>query len=243
MSETKPFVIYPHNENEEPQPNLTPKDKLIYVALRRYMDKSSMEAFPSYARITKDTGAAAKTIKNSVDKLVNEGYLKTRKDGRKIVYIFNNKKKFEPYSWDFLDRQDLSFTEKSYLVASQQYMYKDENTETGKISYTNKELSKIIKMPESTISRVNHSLETKGFLEGASLPTKSFDLRKLDQIFIWKLKEQDEKIAQNTKDINNNKERIIQLEKALNKLIPYTKKLAEENKQLKESGKFIVTID
>lgn len=243
MSETKPFVIYPHNENEEPQPNLTPKDKLIYVALRRYMDKSSMEAFPSYARITKDTGAAAKTIKNSVDKLVNEGYLKTRKDGRKIVYIFNNKKKFEPYSWDFLDRQDLSFTEKSYLVASQQYMYKDENTETGKISYTNKELSKIIKMPESTISRVNHSLETKGFLEGASLPTKSFDLRKLDQIFIWKLKEQDEKIAQNTKDIDNNKERIIQLEKALNKLIPYTKKLAEENKQLKESGKFIVTID
>lgn len=40
--------------------------------------------------ITEDVGAA-KTIKKSVDNLVREGYLETRKSGRQIIYKFNNK--------------------------------------------------------------------------------------------------------------------------------------------------------
>lgn len=201
MKEQKQFVIYPHGENSESQPNLTPKDKLIYIAIRRYMNKETMEAYPSYATITKDTKAAAVTIKKCVNNLIREKYLNTRKEGKRIVYIFNNKKKFEPFSYEFLDRRDLTFTEKSYIVATQQFMFKNENTETGDISYTNKELSKLINMPESTISKNNRSLEVKGLLEGASLPTKQFKLRELDQLFVWKFKEQDKKIQQNTDKI------------------------------------------
>ena len=92
------YVIYPHNGNSEPINGLTPQDKLIYLAIRRYMNRETMESFPSYATITKDIGAAAKTIKKSVDNLVNEGYLDTRRDGKKIIYKFNNKKQFEPFS-------------------------------------------------------------------------------------------------------------------------------------------------
>ena len=189
------FVIYPHPANNEVQPDLDPKDKLIYIAIRRYMNKTTLEAFPSYATITKDTSAAAKTIKKCIDNLVREGYLETRKEGRKIIYKFNNKKQFEPFSYDFLDKPDLSFTEKSYIIASQQYMFKDE--EEGKINYNNRELSKLINMPESTISKCNRSLERKGYLEGASEIVKKFQLRELDQLFIWKFKEQDEKIQKN----------------------------------------------
>ena len=29
------FVIYPHPANDEVQPDLDPKDKLIYIAIRR----------------------------------------------------------------------------------------------------------------------------------------------------------------------------------------------------------------
>lgn len=176
MEEKKQFVIYPHDENSEVQPNLTPKDKLIYVAIRRYMNKGTMEAYPSYAKITEDTKASAVTIKKCINNLIKEKYLDTRKEGRRIVYIFNNKKKqFEPYSYDFLDRRDLSFTEKkSYIIATQQFMYKNENTETGDISYSNKELANLIRMPESTISKVNRSLEkNKGLLESASSPVKT----------------------------------------------------------------------
>lgn len=193
------YVIYPHPSNEDIQPDLDPKDKLIYIAIRRYMNKSTLEAFPSYATITKDTGAAAKTIKKCVDNLIREDYLQTRREGRRLVYIFNNAKQFEPFSYAFLDKSELSFTEKSYIVASQQYMFKDENE--GRIEYTNKELSSLIKMPEATISKCNRSLERKGFLRGASGLAKCFQLRELDQLFIWKFREQDEKIEKNANDI------------------------------------------
>lgn len=155
------------------------------------MNEQTMEAYPSYATITQETKAAAATIKKCVDNLVREHYLSTRKEGKKIVYKFNNKKQFEPYSYEFLDRRDLTFTEKAYIVATQQFMFKDGDSEIGKISYTNKELSALINMPESTISKNNRSLETKGLLEGASLPAKQFKLRELDQLFVWKFKEQD----------------------------------------------------
>lgn len=234
MKEQEQFVIYPHGENSESQPNLTPKDKLIYIAIRRYMNKETMEAYPSYATITKDTKAAAVTIKKCVNNLIREKYLNTRREGKRIVYIFNNKKKFEPFSYEFLDRKDLTFTEKSYIVATQQFMFKNENTETGDISYTNKELSELIKMPESTISKNNRSLEVKGLLEGASLPTKQFKLRELDQLFVCKFKEQDEKIQQNTdkivaleKDNAELKKRVIELEKLALKDIKENKKLED----------------
>lgn len=221
MESNNKFVIYPHPANNETQPDLDPKDKLIYVAIRRYMNRQTMEAFPSYATITKDTGAAAKTIKKCVNNLVNENYLQTRREGRKLIYTFNNKKCFEPYSYEFLDKPNLTFIEKSYIIASQQYMFKEDNE--GRIEYTNKKLASLIKMPETTISKCNHSLERKGFLQGASEITKRFQLRELDQLFIWKFKEQDEKIQKNTDDIELLKKEI--------------KQLKEENKALKENRK------
>ena len=203
------FVIYPHPANSEPQPDLDPKDKLIYLAIRRYMNSSTMECFPSYAKITEDTGAAAKTIKKSVDNLIREGYLKTRKEGKKIIYTFNNKKYFEPYSYDFLDKPDLTFTEKSYIVATHQYMFKNGNE--GKLQYTNEELSKLINMPESTISKCNRSLEKKGYLEGASELIKTFPQDKLNLIFIAKFKDQDSKIEKNSNDIAELQRQVQQL--------------------------------
>lgn len=219
MEKGEQFVIYPHEEHEVN--SLTPADKLIYLVIRRYMNKDSMSCFVSYATITKDCGAAAKTIKKCVDNLVREGYLDTKKVGKRIVYKFNNKKKFEPFSYDFLDNPNLTFTEKSYIVASQQYMYKD--VEEGRISLTNKELSKLIKMSEPTISKCNHSLERKGYLHGAGDLVKRFQLRELDQLFVWKFKEQDEKIQKNTDDIAEIKIKL--------------KKLELENEELKKKLK------
>lgn len=206
------YVIYPHEPESDKTLELTPQDKLVYIAIRRYMDRNTMTSFPSYAKITADIGAAQKTIKKCVDNLVAAGYLETRKEGRKIIYKFNNKKKFEPFSYDFLDKPDLTFTEKSYIVASQQYMFKDEKTQEGKIEFSNKELSKLIKMPEATISKCNRTLEAKGYLEGASDFTKRFQLRELDQLIIWKLQDHEDRIQQNTNDIAKITKRLEQLE-------------------------------
>ena len=209
--ENDQFVIYPHPANSEPQPDLDPKDKLVYVAIRRYMNSRTMEAFPSYATITKDTGAAAKTIKKCVDNLIREGYIETRRKGKYLIYKFNNNKRFEPYSYDFLDNPNLTFTEKSYIVASHQYMFKDGNE--GKIQYSNKELSALIHMPVSTISDCNNSLEAKGYLEGASEFIKRFPQDKLNLIFIEKFKEQDERMDNIEDEVRMLREELARLKK------------------------------
>lgn len=68
------------------------------------------------------------------------------------------------------------------------------------------------------------SLESKGFLAGANLPTKAFNLRELNQVFIWKFKKQDEKVQENTS-------RIEELEKQVREISKVNSKLLEENKK------------
>lgn len=221
MKNNNQYVIYPHNKNEEEQPNLTPGDKLIYLAIRRSMNHNTMEAFPSYATITQRTGASTKVIKKSIENLEREGYLEVRKEKNRIFYKFNNKKQFEPFSYDFLDNPNLTFIEKSYIVATRQYMFDNQNE--GIISYTNKQLSNLIHMPESTISKCNRSLENKGYLNGSRNVIKQFQIRELDLLFVQKFKEQDDRLNEHDRELYAIRKELEQLK--------------EENKALKENRK------
>lgn len=176
----------------------SPKLALLYLAIQLY----SVDNISSISLdiIYNNTKLSTHTIRKYIEELESLGYLKVNRSNYPIKYIFNyDISNSEPFSYSFLDKKDLSFTEKSYLISTQQYMYKDENE--GRVSITNKELSSLIKMSESQISKCNHSLEENGYLEGASEIIKRFKLRELDQLFIWKFKEQDEKIQKNTDDI------------------------------------------
>ena len=110
-------------------------------------------------------------------------------------------------------------------------MIKD--NDEGKVSYTNKELSELIQMPQSTISRVNHSLQDKGYLNGASEITKKFQLRKLDQLFIWKFKQQDERITK----VENTLYEVLEQNKQLKKKI----ELLEKKNNTKD-GSYIIQL-
>lgn len=219
--EKESYTIYPHDE--EIGDDLTPADKLIYLTIRRYANNKSLECFVSYKTITKDCGAAAVTIKKSVNNLVKNGYLETKRKGKYIYYIFNNKKKFEAFSDEFLDKKDLTFTEKAYLVASRQYMFKDVDKEECRISYSNKELANIINISASTVSRINASLQEKGYLEDADALVKIFNMRELDKMFIWKLGEHESRLNIVEDDIKAMKKEIEELRK--------------ENARLKENKK------
>ena len=199
----------------------TPKEALLYLFLQLY--KINNISAVSYQKITSTLSIMPRTIVKYTKNLEELGYLNIKCNKSPIEYEFYpiDTENSEPFSYDFLDRKDLSFTEKSYIVASQQYMYK-EGTE-GKISYTNKELSGLIKMTESTISRFNRSLESKGYLEDSNKPIKVFQARELDLVFIEKFKDIDTKVNKNTEDIEILKKKIAQLE--------------EENKALKENRK------
>ena len=142
---------------------MEPKDKLVYLSIRRYMNKNTKIAFPSLQTISNVSGASIPTIRKIISKLETLDYFEVIKKGRGQEYKFNELKSFEPFSYEFLDRKDISFTAKSYLIATQEFMYKDvENY--GKISYSDREMVDKINMPHSTISKCNKELENLGYL-------------------------------------------------------------------------------
>lgn len=224
----KQHVQLPNNASD-----LEPKDKLIYLSIRRFMNKDTKIAFPSLQTISTVSGASIPTIRKIITKLEELDYFKISKRGRGQQYEFNELKSFEPFSYDFLDRNDVSFTAKSYLIATQEFMYKDvENY--GKVSYSDRELSTKINMPQTTLSKCNRELEALGYLSivknenkeldtGCNKKTKIYHLAKLGQAIIWTLQNHEDRLV-------NHEDRLQKLEES-QKLI---EKLLEENNKLKE---------
>jgi hypothetical protein len=200
------------------------------------MNKETKEAFPSLTTISKKSGASIPTIRKSIKKLKGT-YFEVIKKGRQQYYLFDKKyQNFEPFSYDFLDKEDLTFTEKAYIIASQQYMFKDIEG-YGKISMTNSELSEKINMPESTISKCNRSLTSKDYLSiircknideesGVYVQEKFFKLDELGQAVIWALNNHENRIQNNEQRINNN-------EKDIKILVNEVQRLTNEIKELK----------
>ena len=228
--------------------NLTPKDQLIYTIIKSH-DNPTKGCFPSLQVLSKESGASINTIRDSIARLKEAGYIKTELKGRKTYYTFDPYKKFEPFSPDFISNPNISFTTKSYLIASQQFMYKDvENL--GKLSFSNRELADQINMPESTIRRCNAELVSKDYLTilkneskdiqtGCKTDTKLYDLNKLGQAVIWAICNHEDRIQQNTEDINTLKAR---LDKQDEQLAEY-KKLVDrllKDKELQDSSKEVL---
>lgn len=220
----KQHVQLPNNASD-----LEPKDKLVYLSIRRFMNKDTKIAFPSLQTISDVSGASIPTIRKIIAKLETLDYFKISKRGRGQQYEFNELKSFEPFSYEFLDRKDVSFTAKSYLIATQEFMYKDVENE-GKVSYSDREISDKINMAHSTISKCNKELEQLGYLTivknktkeldtGCNKNTKIYHLAKLGQAIIWTLQTHEDRL-------NNHDDRIQKLEEMVNKL-------AEENQRLK----------
>ena len=184
--------------------DLTPKDLLVYVSIKRYMNKDSLECYPSLDKIVEVSGVSKPTVRKTIDKLFELKYITVSKSGRKNVYKFSPYKNFEPFSYEFLDRKDISPDEKALIIAEQQFMFKDIDG-LGKISYSDTELSEKINMSYNTIVKYHRSLEQKGYITtvktkakdsetGIAVNEKIFHLDELGQAIIWTLQKHDEEI-------------------------------------------------
>ncbi len=222
--ETKQHTQLP---NEMSNHNLKPIDQLVYVVIKSHNGKDG--CFPSLALIAEESKISIPTIKKCIDNLVKEDYIKVEKKGRRNYYTFSKYKTFEPFSPEFIKNQTLTPTTKAYLVAAQQYMYKD--TEGfGKISYSNYDLANKINMSESCIRKCNQELKKENYLvsvdnknrdieTGCKTDTKLFKLAELGQAIIWKLKEHENKIEQNTENIIELSKKIEAQQKLIDKLL------------------------
>lgn len=200
----KQHVQLPNNMTHND--DINPKDLLVYTTIKRYMNKETKSCFPSINTIVEKSGVSKPTVLKSIDKLQKANYIKVGKIGRNNLYTFNSYKNFEPFSYEFLDRTDLTTGEKALIVAEQQLMFKD-NEGFGKISYTDLELSNKINMSYNSIVKYHKSLEKKGFLTtvktaakdsatGIAINEKIFHLNELGQAIIWALQKHEEDINQ-----------------------------------------------
>jgi DNA-binding transcriptional regulator YhcF (GntR family) len=222
------------NDMTEQNNSLKPGDLLIYATIKRHMDKDTKTCYPSLNTIAVESGASINTVRSSIQNLINTQYIEVTQKGRGKLYKFLKWDKFEPFSYDFLDNKKLSFKEKAYILATQQYMFKNKETQNGIVTYNNIELSKKINTSPSTISRLDSSLREKEFLDiniltqkdqetGLPIREKVFHLSKIEQAIVFILGNHEERIQENTNEIQLLKERMDKLER--------------ENKELKEELK------
>ena len=219
------FVILPKKEVGD---QLQKYEILSYVAIRRYMNKDTMKAYPSLDRIQKDTGVSKATIIKIIKNIINKGYMQQEsKKGVGAIYTFNNEKSFEPFSYEFLDNENLTKAEKLQILCTQQYMFKENGV--GKISYSDNELAEKTGLNRNTIAKTNQSLMQKGFATQVSLATRDpktglinketmYHLDEIGQAIVFKLKEHDDRIVKNEEDIESLKKDNELLRRELNEI-------------------------
>lgn len=209
---------------------LTPRDLLVYVCIKSFMNKDTLECFPSLATIVNLSGISKPTVMKSIKLLESENYISVRKEGRKNIYKFNPHKNFEPFSYDFLNNKDITSSEKAMYTALQQNLIKDV-TGFGKTTYDYFEISEKINMPYKTVLENMKSLEKKGLLDivktnkkdpvtGVMKQEKIFHLDELGQAIVFTLQNHEDRINDNTSDIKT-------LQKQVDILI-------KENRELKK---------
>lgn len=203
------------------------------------MNNETKEAFPSLEVLKSLTGSGKDKINHSISKL-NGRYFDVFNRGRQRIYKFSAKyKNFEPFSHEFLDKKDITNTEKAYIIAIQQYMFKDLR-DFGKISFTSKELSELINMPEWEIWKCDRDLKNKGYLEiiktknrdfetGLPRTEKMFNMKLLGQKIIWLLAKNTERIKQNTTQIEKLKKELQMMKKLL---LQKNKELAKNKQEI-----------
>ncbi len=94
--ENKQHVQLPNNMTVNEK--LKPKDLLVYVTIKKYMNSETLSCFPSLSTIVEKSGVSKPTVLNAIKNLEKHGYLKVTRNGRSNLYTFSKHKNFEPYS-------------------------------------------------------------------------------------------------------------------------------------------------
>lgn len=183
--------------------DITPQDQLVYLGLRSYMNKDTMQAFPSQESVSKRIGCCRNTLRKCIKNLIDKEYIKiVGKQGRNQIYQFNKLKQFEPFSYEFLEDRNITFTQRALLASSQQYM-KEKETGTGIIKYSKMELAELINMPYPTLVKATRELANKDIINTTKLPSgkqqMEFALEKYHQGIVKVLLNHEQRI-ENTED-------------------------------------------
>lgn len=194
---------------------LSNNDIGVYLSIGKYMNKETKEAFPSQSTLMADTGLALQTVRNCIKKLEKAKAFEIEKRGRNNIYKFSKEENFEMFDYEFLNKEDLSLSEKGFIAKIQPHMFKD--GQDGIIKYTYNELQDKTGLSVSTILRNNKSLAKKDFAT-IEIDKKTYHLDKLGQFVICAIKDLNDRVTElenkklSDKDIDRIAKRIVEMQ-------------------------------
>ena len=201
-------------------------DPYIYACIKKYMNTSTKQAWPSNSTLTKISGLSAKTVIAAINRLEHAGYISVQREyGKSNVYTFNDYKKFEIFSYEFLDRTDLSPKEKAYFITVQPFMFKGDKT--GTITFSTNVLAERISLSVNTLKKYEQILKDKNLLElvpvktdnstGLPVYARHYDFESWSNIVAMKFVEQDERLNTHEHELQRLKDEVQFLKDELKK--------------------------
>lgn len=228
--ETKTRHIQVSNEIKFNPPNSL-KDALVYAYLRSYMNSKTNTCYPSMSLLSRDTELDCRTINKSIKSLIAQNLITVHLEGKKKIYTFTDVslKSFEPFSYEFLSSLAISARLKGYWILLQQYTFKDDGSGYAKTTYTDVELSSLLKIPLRTIQMYNRDLKNAGVMSSDVVRSKNdqnsqryiklFNLSKISQDMFFvkeQLNEHDKKIEVLQRLVEEQNRKLAKLEKKIN---------------------------
>ena len=245
---SKQFVVVPTVIKSNPLINY--KVIYVYARLRKYMNKTTHDCFPSLDTLSKDTGMSINTLKKYLNLLESDNHIKIyRKRGCCTIYKFNTNSvlyntNFERFTFDFLDNKLMSHDSKGMFIYLQSNMYK--NDRCGKITGTYLNLSELLgcsinKLKKEFRDMENHNiltiLDTKAIDSETRTKKKifNFDFEMIGQAILFKLKDHEDRITNNEDKIDQLTRKVEKLETDLENERHYTKILNRNINELKKN--------
>lgn len=236
-----------YNDSENSERILQHGDKVIYAAIRLYMNAETRTCFPSIELIKKKTNCGYAKVTSAIKRLIDAGFMELRKtklpNGKwSNLYYFPKTefdKNFEMFSSDFFDL-DIPINIKEYYMDIQKYMY-DKETGIGKIGYSDTKLAELTGWTPQSVKKYNAYLKANSLLDevptgkfdeaGFQIMKKEFNLTSFQQAAFW-VKAVTEQITANTQQLNVHSENI---ENIRSQLIDTQQQLTDTQAQLKDT--------
>lgn len=228
IMETEQFVTIPKMNLAET--GLSANDLVTYAYLRRHYNSESKDCYPSIALLAQESGLTKNTLTESISKLEKAGYISVDRSKKYNRYTFSEFKKFDIYSFEFLDNKDLPTTVKAAILLLQPEAYINPDLGIAKISYSVTDLAKRLNIDVRTLRKYEKYLkETNPPImtvattkkrdpeTGLMIQERILDIEKYFNLIICKLQQQDEAIKQNERDIKVLQNTVQSLQKQLEK--------------------------
>ena len=205
-------------------------DILVYTVIKGYKNAKTGLCNPGMDKeLVPKTNLPKKSILNSINRLEQAGIITViRKRGTSNQYTFKEMgDEFDMFAKKFLGLTDLTPHAKEFYMKIQEYLYVHEDG-TGDTTYNVSELADLADVDKRSAKKYLAELQEKEYMfpektnvtdeSGLATTRFVFDLQKLGQVILYKLKEHEENIQDLYQRDAEKDKKIVSMEREIEQL-------------------------